>query len=158
MHGTFSTVWPKTASLSPRPFPCLCWRPFTTAPLASPERKGAALSRPTDLARLLAELDAEADLPHRHLWLIHLLEWVRGDRDSVPGATARLQLFLDAVEARPELRARLQAWWAQLVDTVDITTLLADFGFAPRTAFCERAGGAPAHQVAAGHAGHDRCV
>ena len=93
------------------------------------------MSRPTDLARLLAELDAEADLPHRHLWLIHLLEWVRGDRDSVPGATARLQLFLDAVEARPELRARLQAWWAQLVDTVDITTLLADFGFAPRTAF-----------------------
>ena len=93
------------------------------------------MSRPTDLARLLAELDPEADLPHRHLWLIHLLEWVRGDRDSVPGATARLQLFLDAVEARPELRARLQAWWAQLVDTVDITTLLADFGFAPRTAF-----------------------
>ena len=93
------------------------------------------MSRPNDLARLLAELDAEADLPHRHLWLIHLLEWVRGDRDSVPGATARLQLFLDAVEARPELRARLQAWWAQLVDTVDITTLLADFGFAPRTAF-----------------------
>lgn len=92
------------------------------------------MSRPTDLARLLAELDPEADLPHRHLWLIHLLEWVRGDRDSVPGATARLQLFLDAVEARPELRARLQAWWAQLVDTVDITTLLADFGFAPRTA------------------------
>ena len=93
------------------------------------------MSRPTDLARLLAELDPEADLPHRHLWLIHLLEWVRGDSDSVPGATARLQLFLDAVEARPELRARLQAWWAQLVDTVDITTLLADFGFAPRTAF-----------------------
>ena len=93
------------------------------------------MSRPNDLTRLLAELDAEADLPHRHLWLIHLLEWVRGDRDSVPGATARMQLFLDAVEARPELRARLQAWWAQLVDTVDITTLLADFGFAPRTAF-----------------------
>lgn len=36
---------------------------------------------------------------------------------------------------RGQLRARLQAWWAQLVDTVDITTLLADFGFAPRTAF-----------------------
>ena len=131
MHGTFHCV-AEDGEPSPRPFPCLCWKPFTTAPTGrAPERKGAALSRPTDLARLLAELDAEADLPHRHLWLIHLLEWVRGDRDSVPGATARLQLFLDAVEARPELRARLQAWWAQLVDTVDITTLLADFGFAP---------------------------
>lgn len=113
------------------------WARLTAAPTPKANSSGRASSGPFTChqARLLAELDPEADLPHRHLWLIHLLEWVRGDRDSVPGATARLQLFLDAVEARPELRARLQAWWAQLVDTVDITTLLADFGFAPRTAF-----------------------
>lgn len=92
------------------------------------------MSRPTDLASLLANLQPDGNLPHRHLWLIHLLEWVRGNRDSVPGAVARLQLFIEAVEARPEVRSRLQAWWARLVDTVDVTTLLADFGFAPRTA------------------------
>jgi site-specific recombinase len=92
------------------------------------------LSRSVDLATILARLDPTADLAHRHLWLIGLLDWVRGKRDSVPGAIGRLQLFLDAVEARPEVQTKLQAWWATLVDTVDITTLLADFGFAPRTA------------------------
>lgn len=92
------------------------------------------MSRSVDLATILARLDPTADLAHRHLWLIGLLDWVRGKRDSVPGAIGRLQLFLDAVEARPEVQAKLQAWWAVLVDTVDITTLLADFGFAPRTA------------------------
>lgn len=92
------------------------------------------MSRPTDLAEILTALQPQADLARRHLWLIHLLDWVRGKRDSVPAAVARFQLFLDAVEARPELQARLSAWWAQLMHTVDITTLLADFGFAPRTA------------------------
>ncbi|MDP3228615.1 MAG: site-specific recombinase [Acidovorax sp.] len=96
----------------------------------------------TDLPGLLAALDPQAELAHRHLWLIHLLDWVRGRRDSVPAAVGRVQLFLDAVEARPDIQLRLQAWWALLVSHVDITTLLADFGFAPRTAlvseFAER--------------------
>ena len=88
----------------------------------------------TDLTTLLAALDPAAPLAHRHLWLIHLLDWVRGQRDSVPAAVGRVQLFLDAVGARPDLQRQLQQWWATLVDQVDITTLLADFGFAPRTA------------------------
>ena len=86
----------------------------------------------SDLASILAALDPAADLAHRHLWLIHLLDWVRGKRDSVPAAVGRVQLFIDAVAARPDLQQRLQAWWATLVGQVDITTLLADFGFAPR--------------------------
>ncbi|MBV7543949.1 site-specific recombinase [Acidovorax sp. sic0104] len=93
-----------------------------------------------DLAGLLAALDPCADLAHRHLWLIHLLEWVRGKRDSIPAAVGRVQLFLDAVETRPDVQQRLQAWWATLVDQVDITTLLADFGFAPRTALVSEIG------------------
>ena len=40
-----------------------------------------------------------------------------------------------ATEAQPALRSRLQAWWRVLIQTLDVTTLLADFGFAPRTAF-----------------------
>jgi len=39
------------------------------------------------------------------------------------------------VHAQPELQQRLKAWWQVLLQTVDVTTLLADFGFAPRTAF-----------------------
>ncbi|MHB1409177.1 MAG: hypothetical protein ACYCXC_06245, partial [Acidovorax defluvii] len=62
------------------------------------------MTRPApDLASLLAALDPQAGLAQRHVWLIDLLNWVRGAGDSVPGATARVQLFLDAVEARPDV-------------------------------------------------------
>ena len=88
-----------------------------------------------NLARLLGTLDPHAGLADRHVWLIKLFEWVRGDRTSVQAAVARVQAFIDAVQKQPELQARLQAWWATLTRTVDITPLLADFGFAPRTAF-----------------------
>ena len=87
-----------------------------------------------ELDSLLARLDATADLAERHLWLLDLTAWVRGDQVSVPAALERVQTFIDAVETRPELQSRLQAWWEVLVETVDITTLLADFGFAPRNA------------------------
>ncbi|WP_119966964.1 site-specific recombinase [Simplicispira lacusdiani] len=93
------------------------------------------MSRPgTELDRLLAALDPRAGLAARHLWLVHLLAWVRGGQESPAAALERVRQFLDAVEADPDLRSRLRAWWATLVDTVDMTTLLADFGFAPRTA------------------------
>jgi len=88
-----------------------------------------------DLAQLLGALDPGAGLADRHVWLIRLFEWIRGDRTSAQAAVARVQAFIDAVQRQPELRARLQAWWATLTRTVDITPLLADFGFAPRTAF-----------------------
>ena len=41
-----------------------------------PPMKNSA--EPKDLAHLLAALDPAADLAHRHLWLVHLLDWVRG--------------------------------------------------------------------------------
>ncbi|MEG2045312.1 MAG: site-specific recombinase [Comamonas sp.] len=88
-----------------------------------------------DLPRLLAELDPQAELAQRHLWLIHLIEWVRAAHPSAEGAVERVRLFLDALDADPDAAARLQLWWLHFIDQVDITTLLADFGFAPRTAF-----------------------
>ncbi|MDF1481078.1 site-specific recombinase [Extensimonas sp. H3M7-6] len=105
-----------------------------------------------DLAALLAALEPpappqpdtllqpQAGLVARHLWLLGLLAWVRGAQDSVPAALDRLGSFIDAVQARPPLRARLQACWALLLETVDVTTLLADFGFAPRTALLSELG------------------
>ncbi len=87
------------------------------------------------LATLLARLDPNASLADRHVWLIDLLQWVRGDSRSAPAAIARLQQFMEAVEAQTEVRRLLQAWWRMLLQTVDVTPLLADFGFAPRTAF-----------------------
>ena len=88
-----------------------------------------------DLARLLRTLDPDAGLAQRHVWLIELFEWIRGDQTSAAAAVVRVQSLLDAVRAQPEVQARLQAWWHTLTNTVDITPLLADFGFAPRTAF-----------------------
>jgi site-specific recombinase len=93
----------------------------------------AAASR--DLQGLLAGLDPTADVAQRHIWLIDLFDWLRGDRASPQAAIGRVSLLLDAVEARPELRERLRAWWRVFTQTVDLTTLLADYGFAPRTAF-----------------------
>jgi site-specific recombinase len=92
------------------------------------------------LKALLQQLDPNAQLAERHVWLIRLFEWIRGDAASVNASVSRLQTFITAVEASPELEARLKAWWHTLVQTVDITTLLADFGFAPRTAFISELG------------------
>jgi site-specific recombinase len=89
----------------------------------------------TDVAALLEALDPQADLVQRHLWLIALMAWLRGDASSVAATAARLDVLLDVVEARPALAQRLQAWWLQLITTVDGSTLLSDYGFALRNAF-----------------------
>jgi site-specific recombinase len=88
-----------------------------------------------DLAEILGSLDPQAPLVQRHLWLISFFEWLRGDCTSVRATLARLTLFLDNIEARPELTTRAQTWWQTLLETVDGTALLADYGFSSRSAF-----------------------
>jgi site-specific recombinase len=88
-----------------------------------------------DLAELLQALDPQADLAHRHLWLTQLVDWLRGSKQSVPQTHARLNLLMDALQQRPDLDARFRAWWQVLLNTVDATTLLADYGFSTRSAF-----------------------
>ncbi|MFM6986005.1 MAG: site-specific recombinase [Hydrogenophaga sp.] len=92
------------------------------------------------LANLLDTLDPDAPMAQRHLWLIGLLQWVRGDAHDPAASVARVRLLLDAAQARPEWRARWQRWWSRFLQTVDLTPLLADFGFAPRTAFMSELG------------------
>ena len=79
-------------------------------------------------------------MAERHLWLIRLLDWIRGDGSSAQAAVSRLQLLLDAAQAQPALAQRLSEWWQVLRITVDATTLLADFGFASRAAFLSELG------------------
>jgi site-specific recombinase len=88
-----------------------------------------------DLPELLETIDTEAPLAQRHVWLIELFDWVRGDASSTAAAIKRLQLLLDVVQARPALQTRLRQWWHQLLQIVDVASLLADFGFAQRSAF-----------------------
>lgn len=88
-----------------------------------------------ELRTLLDALDPNADLADRHVWLIGLFEWIRGDESSARACVSRLETLIAAAQGQPEFEARLKAWWQVFVRTVDMTTLLADFGFAPRTAF-----------------------
>lgn len=100
-----------------------------------------------DLLGLLDGPDPGAPLAQRHVWLIDLIAWIRGNEQSVDASLARLRLLLDAAAGREDFRQRLQAWWRQLVDTVDATTLLADYGFAPRTAFLSELGERLRHRL-----------
>jgi site-specific recombinase len=93
-----------------------------------------------NLHSLLRQLDAQAPLAQRHLWLISLLEWLRGDGVSSQASAQRVLMLLDALKSNPLFHHKFIAWWTLLADTVDITTLLADFGFAPRTAFLSELG------------------
>lgn len=93
------------------------------------------MASPRDLDTLLDALDPEATLVERHLWLVRLLDWMRGDRSSVGTTLERLQLLIERLETGAELRTRAQAWWLALLDGVDGTTLLADHGFAQRPVF-----------------------
>jgi site-specific recombinase len=92
------------------------------------------------IATPLDSLDPGAPLALRHLWLIDALRWVRGDESDVQASVLRVRAFLDAVQATPEVQARWRRWWGQFIGTVDLTPLLADHGFAPRTAFLSEFG------------------
>ena len=47
--------------------------------------------------RILDALDPSAPLALRHLWLISVLEWVRGDGRSVPAAVSRVRFLVETV-------------------------------------------------------------
>jgi site-specific recombinase len=61
-----------------------------------------------------------------------------------------VRLLLDALQAQPEAGARLHAWWQVLGDTIDATTLLADYGFSPRAAFISELGERLRHKLLPG--------
>jgi len=95
---------------------------------------------PPDLPQILDALNPHASLVQRHLWLISLLQWVRGHGDDAQAAVARVRLMLDAVQLRPEWRLQWQLWWRNFIGAVDATALLADHGFAPHNAFMSELG------------------
>ena len=86
-------------------------------------------------AALLATLDPHADLIERHLWLIRLLDWIRGTGQSPPLAAIRVSQLVEILEADPVIAGRARVFWQNFLATVDTTTLLADHGFASSSAF-----------------------
>lgn len=93
-----------------------------------------------DPAALLAQLDPAATTAERHLWLMSVLAWVRGDGSNPPASIGRLELLLDTLATHPDHLAAWQHWWGAFRDSMDLAPLLADFGFAPRTAFMSELG------------------
>jgi site-specific recombinase len=88
----------------------------------------------SELTQLLGALDPQADLVQKHLSLMALLEWIRGDATSASPCVTRVGLLLDVLQCRPDLLTSLKLWWQQLVLALDGSTLLADYGFASRNA------------------------
>jgi site-specific recombinase len=88
-----------------------------------------------DLLEFLSALDAQDSLAARHLQVIALIEWVRGDKEPVAACTQRVSALIVVLEGSPELAQAFSSWWNGIAQTIDLTTLLADFGFAPRASF-----------------------
>lgn len=93
-----------------------------------------------DPAYLLASLDPDAPVAQRHLWLMAALAWVRGNGEDAQASVGRLELLLDALVANPLGLQAWHGWWRAFRQHMDLAPLLADFGFAPRTAFLSELG------------------
>lgn len=98
-------------------------------------------------ATLLATLDPAAGRAERHLWLIALIDWLRGPEADVPATLKRLGALLDATEADPDWLARWRLWWRRFRQDVDLAPLLADFGFASQSAFMTELGHRIRHKM-----------
>lgn len=114
-------------------------------------RRGSAW----DLPALITAADPSAPLPERHTWLLRLAQWLRrpggdppsadgaeGDPPATPGTplpALRLRHLARMLERNPEPAARVRALLARILADGDLTTLLADHGFAPRTSLAGEA-------------------
>jgi len=78
----------------------------------------------------------------------------RHGTNSLTPPVARVALLLDVLEARPEPRQQLRAWWAELLGTVDGSTLLSDYGFGSRNAFMSELVERLQPQIATRHPGN----
>jgi site-specific recombinase len=94
----------------------------------------------SDPSALLANLDPHASVAQRHLWLMAVLAWVRGNGQDTRASVGRIELLLDALASNPQQLQAWHSWWATFRQQMDLAPLLADFGFAPRTAFLSELG------------------
>ena len=97
---------------------------------------GAARASGADLDTLLAQADPAAPTAERHLWLVHVLDWLRhGDNprgDDVPLAVLRLRHLLVVLDDNPTQRAAVAGVLRRLVAETEVAALFADLGFSAR--------------------------
>jgi site-specific recombinase len=82
------------------------------------------------LLALLRAADPAAERADRHLWLIALVDLLRQ-----PDTASRVQALITVLEAEPELARRCRTLLHSVFAGADAGTLLADFGFSPRSGF-----------------------
>lgn len=94
-----------------------------------------------DLTALLNAADAAAPLAERHLWLVRLMEWLRhaplpmSEARTTPTPVLRLKHLLNVLDRNEAHRAQVAGLLGASWRGVDIASLFADFGFAPRMNF-----------------------
>jgi len=118
----------------PHTFPVPPPTPATQVPLPPLPAPGLAL---------LQRMDPCASAVERHLWLMDVLEWIRGGRyTTLPpeASTLRVQQLVATAALLPGWHTRWEVWCQAFRSHVDWVPLLADFGFAPRTAFLSELG------------------
>jgi site-specific recombinase len=90
-----------------------------------------------DLTALLNAAPTSTSLPERHLWLVRLMEWLRGAPASppdAPGPLVRLRRLLGVLEQHEPHRRAVQALMAAFWREIDAPSLFADYGFGSRMA------------------------
>ena len=108
---------------------------------------------PWDLSALLNAADPRASRPERHLWLVRLMQWLRhapladDATRTTPRPVLRLRLLLKALDQdsahRGRVQALLQAFWRD----VDLASLPASLGLAPRTSLAAALAGGLAQRL-----------
>ncbi|MFZ2986945.1 site-specific recombinase [Ideonella sp.] len=102
-----------------------------------------------DLTALLNAADPQASAVERHLWLIHLLDWLRHngpeqdpEHPSVgtPWPVRRLRHLLNVLDRHADYREQVAELLRRTLAGLDATGLLADFGFSPRQGFFSELG------------------
>jgi site-specific recombinase len=92
-----------------------------------------------DIHQLLVDIDQSnypESLATRHLWLIELVAWIRDEENKAPNSVQqRIEILLDTIDSNQVYQLSIRRFWSALAEGVDFSTLLADFGFAPRAAF-----------------------
>lgn len=106
------------------------------ASAAVPPVRGATIDS------LLLHAPVHASRAERHLWLIEVLSWVRRG-EPVSG----MQYVVRHLSDHPMARSRVVALLAAIVGDLNISSLLADNGFAPRAALFNELGERLRHRM-----------
>ncbi len=110
---------------------------------------GSSARRRWDLTALLNAAEPRAPQAERHLWLARLLEWLRqapapaadgAEPAGTPMPVRRLKHLLGVLDRHDEHRLRVVGLLRAFRAEADLASLLADHGFAPRSALLSELG------------------